>query len=269
MSKRFLWCVATLSLLLVGVEKSRADVIDFVSTSLSQFGTLDLNTGTFVPIGTDVFFQDLARLPFNTLYGMDNAQTLRIVNPADGSSTIVGVSGNGIQGLAIRSDGTLFGLSHQNLYTIDKTTGAATLVGFMGPFAGDFDAKFDNTGKLLLETNGALYSVNTSTGNATLVGPTPGFTVLSMDFENGTMYGFTTGDQIISINTSTGAGTLLTNTSPATAVFGAAPSGIIPEPSSIILLGMGLVGLMGFVRRGGPLSRLAANRGRESRPSLA
>jgi hypothetical protein len=249
MSKRFLGCVATVAFLLGGAGNTRADVIDLVSTSLSQFGTLDLNTGAFSSLGNDVFFQDLARLPFGTLYGIDNGQTLRIVNPANGSSSIVGVSGNGIEGLAIRSDGTLFGLSHQNLYTIDKNTGAATLIGFMGAFSGDFDAKFDNSGKLLLETNGALYNVDTSSGNATLVGPTPGFTVLSMDFENGTMYGFTIGDQIIAINTSTGAGTLLTNTSPATEVFGAVSSGVVPEPSSWIMLCMGLAGLGGFVRK--------------------
>jgi hypothetical protein len=247
MFKQLFASVAILAILLGGSRRVSAGNIVYASTTLSQFGTLNLQTGAFTEIGPDAFFQDLARLAGGPLYAIDNSQQLRIVNVANGSSAIVGPSGNFIQGLAIRQDGTLFGLSHQNLYTIDKTTGAATLVGFMGKFNGLFDAKFDNAGNLFLATttgNGSsLYSVDAATGLATLIGPI-GFSVPSLDVENGTLYGFTADDKIITFDTTSGAGTFVVQTNPLREVFGAAPATGVPEPATIVLLSAGALGLM-------------------------
>src|SRR5208337_1351511 len=58
-----------------------------------------------------------------------------------------------------------------------------------------------------------------------------GFTVYNLDFENGTLYGFTDGSKIISINTTTGVGTVVateTQSSPIVAATG--EGGIVGAP---------------------------------------
>ena len=110
-----------------------------------------------------------------------------------------------------------------NLYTIDKTTGAATLVGPMGishvtAMAYDLinDTLYAVKGPYNDPNQGCLYTVNTTTGAANQVGcdanmdhPTPG-----MDFHsNGTLYGIAPYNPrpmtLFSINTTNGLRTLI------------------------------------------------------------
>jgi hypothetical protein len=253
------------------VGQAQADFIDYAWSGFNlptgQFGTLNLQTGVFTQTGTlpgGIIGGDMARLPGGPLYAMTfSTSDLILINPLTTQITTVGHSGNGILGIAFRQDSTLFGFTYQDMYRIDPTTGAATLIGHMGNFVStnsSFDVRFDANGNLfLVEQNGAptssLYSVNVSTGLATLVGPT-GFPVNALDFENGTLYGFTENGKIISINTLTGAGTFLVNESGMTAAFINAvatadpgPVSTVPEPSSLILLGVGAVCVLGYGRR--------------------
>jgi hypothetical protein len=162
--------------------------------------------------------------------------------------------------------GVLFGWqagSTHSLFTINTATGAATAVGApigSGLFGG---------GGLAFRPDGTLYSapeggqahtlrtVNPSTGVHTIVGViSGGFTdvVSAMDFNGSTLIGVFT-DQGVptithlgSINTATGAATDfgLINAGDIDALAFVTP---IPEPTSLILSGVGLAGLAGYWRK--------------------
>ena len=220
--------------------------VDYVVTTGGQFGTLDLRSGTYAPIGTTggVAFEDLSRLPGTPLYGLDAAGNLRLVNTATGASTVVGNAGAGIAGLKFRPDGTLLAFSQSTLYALSPATAAATPIGPFGRTFTDVDAGFSPAGQMYLEGDSSLYTVDTTTGATRLVGPTTGFSIASTAFEDGTLYGFQfNGAAIVSIDTTTGAGTALAApTGTVGTIFGAAPT-TVPEPSvtAVVVLVTGLV----------------------------
>jgi hypothetical protein len=223
--------VALWALVLTLSGNARADVVDYAVTSANQLGTIDLQTGVFTQIGTvngvaGSTEGDLTRLPGGLLYGVDSSSRLVLIDPVALTTSLVGPCGNSIFALAFRKDGVLFGSSASQLFTINPNTGAATLVGAMGVSSSFWDIKFDGSGQLYLAQT-SLYKVNTSTGHATLVGAI-GFSVWALDFEDGTLYGFTTVGQIISINTTTGAGTLVSTQTQSHPIIGAAPGGGLP-----------------------------------------
>jgi hypothetical protein len=134
-------------------------------------------------------------------YVTDAAQgRLLAVNLATGTSTVVGsfVSVANIGGVAYdTSRNTLFGVSPttDSLYTLNRTTGAATLVGSLGipsnlamqgvaydPFSNQLFATAADTGEL--------FTINRDTGQAQLIGPTGrGISGLAVDPRTGNLYG--------------------------------------------------------------------------------
>jgi hypothetical protein len=206
-------------------------VSDYVVITGNQLGTFNWQTGQYAALGTlnegsGLKLEALAHLPGGTLYGSDSAYNFVNVNPATLAVNVIGPMGNGIAGVAFRSDGTLFGFSHTSLYTINTNTGAATLVGPLGATTSTYyDAKFDASGNLYYTENNQLYSVNTTTGNATLLGPI-GYSMYGLGYENGTLYGFTVDDKIIILNTTTGAGTFLVNQGQSNPIFAASSGGL-------------------------------------------
>ena len=128
----------------------------------------------------------LARLSFTEVYSIDGqAGMLHTISPGDGATlasvaiTVAGSSVDRGQGLALRSDGTLFALldldgqdDDPRLATIDPGTGVATVVGVPG---GRYRTlAFDATDVLFGATDDegddeALYTLSTSDASATLV----------------------------------------------------------------------------------------------------
>ncbi len=179
---------------------------------------------------------------------------LYTVDPTSGATTFVGDSGlgfAGIGGMDFRSDGALFaavniagdgGTGSDHLATIDKTTGAATIIGPFGlctgvsvPSSGSGSCTiegmegiaFDASGNLWgsLSARGAagapgLYRIDTTTGAANFVAPIedslgnpPSGGVVSLQYSCfGTLYGGTAreiggagdGGRLITINPTTG-----------------------------------------------------------------
>ena len=148
--------------------------------SISQF---NLSTGAAIgtPVADNFSFNGLAYVG-STLYGASSNNgnspfSLRTLNPVTGTSVDIGLTGisEPITGLAWNGT-TMYGIegsvSSANLYTINLTTGHATLVGPTGFSAGSL--QFGPDGNLYeggdAGNHGHLYRVNQTTGAGTLVG---------------------------------------------------------------------------------------------------
>jgi len=151
-----------------------------------SFGSINLATGAFTSINNQAGDSNWWNLTSNEaggfFYVVNSSGTLDTVTPT-GVITGVGGTGHSFGGLAYdNASSILYGTaSDNNLYRINTTTGAATLVGALGisPSNSDDIAIDPLTGTLYLNAQNthSLYTVNTSTGAATLVGangPTEG-----------------------------------------------------------------------------------------------
>jgi hypothetical protein len=165
------------------------------------------------------------------------------VSTFDGSLTTIGDTGLTFAGGTFRSDGTLFGgATNGNFYSINTTTGAASLIGALGTFT-DGDFTFDDTGTLYMTGGGgSLYTVDTSTGAASLVGPAAGG-LFGLTFYRGTLYGWGFDSKVYSIDRSTGATTYLadySNDGRFLGTYGADTAPGVPGPAAVIPMAFGL-----------------------------
>jgi hypothetical protein len=158
------------------------------STTDSPVGSIDTATGVWTAIGNSgqTRFNALARDPAEVFYAVawDGATTswLTTVDPATGAATVVATLSPflDVRGLAFDDMGTLFAIhnsSADELYTIDTTTGAATLVGSTGRGTVQGLAFSPANGILYAWDNAAgLLTVDPATGAATDVNPSVGGT---------------------------------------------------------------------------------------------
>ncbi len=180
--------------------------------------TIDIGVGDLLGEGDLAFRSDGAGFLASAL----NPATFTTSNDlfrfdiATGTSTRIGSTSVTLDGLAFGAGDVLYGLgqSDANLYVIDQTTAATTLVGNLGitkgsPFAG---LTFGPNGTLYAAVDDRLFTVNTMTGAATPVNRD----VTSTGFSSVSGVAF-------------------------------AP---IPEPSSVLLFGLGTTtGLLALRRR--------------------
>ncbi len=157
------------------------------------------------------------------LYAVDSSRALSEVNMTTGEKTAIGsVSSNAgtTAGLAYNAaNNTVYVTSSSNdsLYTLDVTTGAATLVGAYGVEAAVVMHGLewnDNNSTLYGSSshNGGLYTINTTTGAATLVGTNglTSFNNLVFAQNTNTMYGTNSStDSFYSVDLSTGGYSLI------------------------------------------------------------
>jgi len=168
--------------------------------STNLFGTINLLNGNFVQISSfgKVLINDIAYCPTNGMvYGISNSTGLVTFNQTNGAITkIANLSTNTIESLAYRpKDGALFGASQSALYTVNPTTGKATLVGNYGS-ASNLNGKgqnirFAQDGNLYLSntsTNTDIYRVNTTNGAATWMGEAAGYPYLMLENASSNMY---------------------------------------------------------------------------------
>src|SRR6266478_887964 len=151
-SRIFLIRVAALCLVLVAINRAQAGPVLFGSTILGPTGTsslyrVDSSTGAATLIGS-IGYSRVGSLDFDstgTLYGVGTplGQTnvvLLKIDPTTGAGTQVGGLGTppntGVADVSFRNaDGMLFAYQGGSIYTIDKATGLATVVGNTGTFA--------------------------------------------------------------------------------------------------------------------------------------
>jgi hypothetical protein len=102
-------------------------------------------------------------------YAVDNGENLYSVDLSTATSTLIGSTGEFLEGLALSPGGTLFATDgNGHLYTVNKATGASTLVGSTG--LGDIEGlTFDGSTLLGTDFNDptTIYSINTTNANVT------------------------------------------------------------------------------------------------------
>ena len=180
--------------ILVSILSSAAILLSCASTTLAVtlYGTayvgsateatlytIDSTTGTETLVGLTGYNQ-VSGIDFDpitgTLYGVGYRTTdsgifeLITLDITTGVGTAVGGTGvaTPFQDISFRSDGTLFGYSSGNLYTIDLMSGAAALVGSTGLSGGGGHATAFDPSDTLFHINVAdIYTLNQTNGTAT------------------------------------------------------------------------------------------------------
>ncbi|MGB0712348.1 MAG: hypothetical protein ACPGUC_02200 [Gammaproteobacteria bacterium] len=108
------------------------------------------------------------------MFAVTDAGVLYEVESESGPVTTVGNTGvGGLQALTLATDGTLYTTQGSNLYTLNKSTGAASLIGgFGGGVVGVEGIAINAGGTLYAADGGTLYTIDTGTGTATFAGNT-------------------------------------------------------------------------------------------------
>jgi hypothetical protein len=151
------------------------------------FGTINPATGAFTPISSTSNNPGLAANPSMGIFYSEDGDTELATLTTSGTLTDVGSFRNAVSIVDLAYDavdGILYGVDEPgssagpSLYTINTSTGAATLVGLMEVGENTvFDGSigYDNLNSTLYFEDGVsgsdtFYTVNTTTGVATLVG---------------------------------------------------------------------------------------------------
>jgi hypothetical protein len=256
---RFRAALFGIPLFILSAILAKADNLAYAGSSSGDFGTMDLKTGVFTSLGNSG--QTLAGLAvangsiFATSYHVANG-TLFQVNPANGQLTSIGtVTGLNYDDFGSTTSG-LYAVSYgstQDLYSINPSTGAATLIGPTGLGYGSWRGLSTNSSVLYFGDGPDLYTLNTSTGAATLVGAFGSSAEMGVLLtEGGTLYGGDdTNNAVDTFNVATGGATVGPKPSASFvgAFYGLAPFPIptgtttTPEPECLGLVGVGVIAL--------------------------
>jgi hypothetical protein len=242
------------SLALAAIPASAGPITIYVEGSSKALATLDPTTGVITAIGPTSVLLDGLGFVGGSLYGLGSDANLYEVNTSTAALTLIGpYTGNFNSGATMgsSSDGTLYSLNGVgDDWTVNPTSGAATPLGNMGTCTtGCSDPSGDGGSGLYITSGSDLILINRTTGAGTLIGAGSYGEAFGLAYTNNTMYAMQAlGTGIYSLNLANGQSTLVGNyglgvgTIEAAAAFNSAA---VPEPSSIILLGLGGLGLFG------------------------
>ncbi len=149
----------------------------------SALYTIDTTTGGATLVGL-IGFSHVVSIDFDpltgVLYGIANSiprgdnNTLITIDTTTGAGTAV-VAVTGIDqspDMSFDSAGTLCAWNEpsvEDLYTVNLTTGVATLVGPSGAFTEQLGLDIDSTDTIYIKSVGTIYTINAVTGLATFV----------------------------------------------------------------------------------------------------
>jgi hypothetical protein len=126
---------------------------------------------------------------------------LATLDVANGAVNIIGGFGTTITDIAFDPLGNLYGLSFTNLYSINKTSGATTLIGSHG-ISGGNALVFGANGTLYGAGNGTtnLFSISTATGAGTSLGSMRFRSGGDLAFNGGNFFLASSGSQLVKID---------------------------------------------------------------------
>jgi hypothetical protein len=230
-----------------GTLRAADTVVYAIRAGTQALGTLDLNTGVYTQISPHAINDYELGVYGGVLYGASpQCDCLFQLDTSTGvptfAPTLFNQNNNGFgaqNGFGSTTDGLfIMGAAFggiNNLYSVNPTTGAPTLIGSTGIIAGggtSYLSASNDSKKLYWEFQNnctdILYGINTSTGAATLIGSAPACfpsttgNPFSMVFTGGTLWANFWSVGLGTIDTSTGAQTLV-STSAFPAFFGLAP----------------------------------------------
>jgi hypothetical protein len=246
------------------VRSAAADQFGFAVDNTENLFRVDLTTATATPIGfTGQFLQGLAVSPTGSLFGTDYLGNLFSVNKTNGAATLIGSTGVGdIEGLTFRG-ATLIGTNFSDLggpttvYSINTSNAATAPIRafFQGPVRA---MALVNTNTIDVASDSpvsqSLVSVNLTNGTTMNLGQLPSMgaaLIAALNFgTDGVLYALDPSGNEFMI-ASNGAGIPVGNTGGqywldlAMASTALDPPADLPEPSSMALLLIGALGLMG------------------------
>lgn len=262
---------------LLATASAFAGPIGYVINFSGQFGTMDLTTGAFTPLGLPVASNSaggLAGAPGGPLYGVDaNGHLLRFsatgaVTDAGDTGTGASVGPNGISVIGGLTSGAVFVLDFSSrLFSVDTGSGALSLLGspLLPPqeplYDGNMTTSFNGDGTYLYysievsggpnQTGPTLFRIDPATLQVTAT-PLTGLPsrLIGSGFVEGIFYGFGEGGEILQIDKLTGASSLVGLYDPGVPPGGGPPfSGVFgvvatPEPGTFWLAGLALAGVV-------------------------
>ena len=254
-----------------------AGPIGYVINFSGQFGTMDLNTGAFTPLGPGVASNSAGGLggtPGGQTYSVDadgnliRFSTAGAVIVVGDTHTGPGMGPNGISVLGSLTTGALFALDFSNhLFSVNTATAAVTQLGALGlplqeqQYDGNMVTSFNGDGTFLyytLEISGGakatgptLFRINPANLQITSVAMTGlAGRIIGSGFVGSIFYGFTDDGHILSINKNTGAATVVATYNEGSPPGGGPPfSGVFgvvatPEPGMMLVSGLGIFAIL-------------------------
>lgn len=175
--------IFTIFCVVVLISQSAKAQSIFISTSDELHKTFlgNCNTSLVGSFAPVTGMLDLAFHPNGNLYGITSNDFYQI-DTTSGAATYIGTHGTGVTALTSDNNGNMYAAtSGGNFYTMNVTTGAATLIGVMGTGAAGDLAFFDGD-LYLADINGELFQVNPAN-------PAGGISIGTMNIGNGVPYG--------------------------------------------------------------------------------
>lgn len=187
----------------------------YLSTARSLY-LAETGTGALTYIGDydDSGMFDIAMSPDGSMYGVaDYGDDFVRIDPATAATTYIGRTGATVNGLGVTPDGTIVGSGYDEIYTIDRDTGHATLVGQTGGFdsAGDLSG---GAPRPLFFASDVLTRVDLTTGRAAAVGSKVIGCLYGLAETASGLFGATCRGEFLKIDRSTGAYTVIHDATP-------------------------------------------------------